>query len=261
MEPFLKIVRPGLVPVWSQSGSRRASLFVTIKFNEKGELSITAVEGPLSNGDALGSCGQADGLDVKEFAPGWDSAMVERLGAIWHEWHLNRMRPYDTAMKADGWRELAARPMLGYRFSLTSSAWEARRAAEKSALDALREGEPFEPSPAEFRAASREMSYWHWIAEGEPEPAPRVCPYDGAVYERERDITGHNKGGVKPPERKTLGWLQKHEHPEGLLSKVHPVSGNGYGRAWYGEDVPADVLQWLRDLPDADKAHPWGAKG
>lgn len=256
MEPFKKIVRPGDVPVWSPSGADRlAPVFVTIELRPGGELSITAVEGPLSNGDALGGCGQSDSLDVRQFAPGWDSAMVDKLRTIWRDWHLNHMRAYDSAMKADGWHELAARPMQGYHYTLTREAYEARRAAEASALAALRGGDPFEPSPAEFRAASRPISFVQWEREGDA-PKLRLCPYDGAVYERERHVYGHNKGEVKAPDRKTLGWLTEKEHPEGLLSKVHPKSGNKYGGAWYREDVPADVLDWLAALPDADKPLP-----
>ena len=31
-----------------------------------------------------------------------------------------------------------------------------------------------------------------------------------------------------------------------------------YGSAWLHEPVPAEVLQWLHDLPATDKPHPWG---
>lgn len=34
-----------------------------------------------------------------------------------------------------------------------------------------------------------------------------------------------------------------------------------YGSAWIYEAVPADVLQWLYDLPTAEWTHPWGRHG
>lgn len=49
MKDFTKVVRVG-------RGSN-GQVFVTIKY-EDGELSLTGVEGPNSNGDCKGSCGQ-----------------------------------------------------------------------------------------------------------------------------------------------------------------------------------------------------------
>lgn len=35
------------------------------------------------------------------------------------------------------------------------------------------------------------------------------------------------------------------------------ASGYRYGSAWNTEEVPADVLEWLRSLPDSDKHPAW----
>jgi hypothetical protein len=37
-----------------------------------------------------------------------------------------------------------------------------------------------------------------------------------------------------------------------------PAQGYSYGTAWLYEELPADVLDWLRRLPGADRPHPWG---
>ena len=34
-----------------------------------------------------------------------------------------------------------------------------------------------------------------------------------------------------------------------------------YGTKWLRVDVPEDVLEWLKALPDADRPHPWGKTG
>jgi hypothetical protein len=60
-----------------------------------GELSISGVEGPKSNGDCRGGCAQCledwPGM-VIEFALGWDSIKLMELVKIWQRWHLNKMR-------------------------------------------------------------------------------------------------------------------------------------------------------------------------
>jgi hypothetical protein len=255
MEAFKKTVRPGRVPVWTRAGERLVDVFVSIELNAVGELSISAVEGPLASGNACGGCGQCDALDVREFASGWTAEMVGRLRDIWREWHLNHMRAYDAAMKADGWPERARVPMLGYEFSLTSAASDAKRQAEKAALEALKAGATFTPSARQVADAARVYSFVTWVPADAPEPdSPNLL-----AYQRSRHLYGPQKGELKAPDRKTLGWLRPSEHPDGLLTKVHPASGNGYGSALYREDVPADVLEWLRALPAADKPCPWGS--
>jgi hypothetical protein len=72
-----------------------------IKFDGK-RLSITGVEGPKSDGDCRGSCGQiVDHLSaVTTFAEGWDAALISRFQQIWRDWHLNDMQagsPSQTA--------------------------------------------------------------------------------------------------------------------------------------------------------------------
>jgi len=247
---FRKIIRPGTIrPV-----TRRASVFCKIE-HKAGRLSITGVVGPLPSGNALGSCGQIlDELKRRDFepAPAWTRAMVAELGRIWAAWHLNDMRPYSASMKAAGWPELAATPMLGYKFSRTRESYDAAKAAEAAALEALKAGRAFKPSADQTAAAALPLSYTQWERESDPEPAPLPG------FERTRHIYGHNAGGIEPAERKTLGWLRPSEHPDGLLGrKLNADDPAGYGGQWWREDVPADLLQWLADLPDADKAPAW----
>jgi len=65
-------------------------------------------------------------------------------------------------------------------------------------------------------------------------------------------------GGIKTrTERKSTGWLRYTEHPDGLLSKPCDVCGYHYGSAWQREEVPADVLDFLRALPDTDMTPAW----
>lgn len=255
MRDFEKVIRPGTIAGYGRRGeARQVSVYCKAEYRD-GRLSITGVEGPLSNGDAIGGCGQIvmslrepDGLKGFKPAEGWTRASFAAFLEIWDEWHLNEMRPHDSAMKRDGWREIAATPMLGYKFSLASEAWQERREAEKAALAALQAGESFQPTPRQTEIAAKALSYIAWVREGEAEPQPLPD------YARERSIHGN---GIKPAERKTLGWLKESEHPDGLLGRKHPESGNAYGGSWYREAVPDSVLEAIKALPDTDKTPAW----
>ena len=91
MSDFTKVVFIGTRAVYN----RRAKVFCSIKF-EGGRLSITGVEGPMSSGNAIGSCGQIDVAysadDEWSFAAGWNPAVLSRFAERWSRWHLNDMR-------------------------------------------------------------------------------------------------------------------------------------------------------------------------
>jgi hypothetical protein len=112
MEDFERILNPGTVP-HRQEGRAPVPVFVKVKYRD-GRLSITGVEGPLRNGNAVGSCGQiVDTLARKDFTPtpgdGAFWAMKSRkLRQVWERWHLNDMRPECTHQRALGWVEKAA---------------------------------------------------------------------------------------------------------------------------------------------------------
>jgi hypothetical protein len=58
-------------------------------------------------------------------------------------------------------------------------------------------------------------------------------------------------------EKKLSTWVTPAEHPDGVLCKPCPVCGYKYGTAWLCEEVPAEVLEFLRGLPDSDVPYPW----
>ena len=110
-----KIVNPGRVMI----GKQPARVFVKIEFTN-GNLSISGVEGPQSNGDCRGSCGQIDWgynhrnpahndprytepAELTDYADGWTPDMWYTLLEYWHDWHLNDMRSACTHQRALGW--------------------------------------------------------------------------------------------------------------------------------------------------------------
>lgn len=259
MSAFKKVVRLGTREMYGQSGQPiQGSIFCKIEFTDDGKLSISGVEGPTSGGNCLGSCGQIDmslrepgALDTFQPAEGWSLELVSEFLRVWDRWHLNDLKAYDSEMEAAGWAELARKPMLGFKFTRTAEASDAARKAEAAAVAALKAGETFTPTPEQVAAVSRPYQFTVWIAEGEPEPeAPEH-------YERARHLYGHGKGNQEAPERKTLGWLRPSDHPDGLLGRKLREDGPGYGSAWFREEVPAEALEFLRNLPDTDRQPAW----
>lgn len=255
MTNFTRNIRPGTIDA-GHALPRAMSIFCTIKF-EDGKLSISGVEGPKSNGDCVGSCGQIvmslrepGALDTFEPAPGWTLEGFREFLAIWDRWHLNEMRAYDAEMRAAGWPEKALTPIYKHEFSLSSETWAARRAAEAVAIEHLRAGSTFTPTAGQTQAAVLPLSLTIYSYDAENVEAPEF-------YEPSRNISG---GGRKMPERKTLGWVTPSEHPDGLLTRKLREDGPGYGSSWFREDVPAEVLAFLEALPVADRANPWGDK-
>ena len=99
-----KVVRIGTSK--THNGRRLApySVFCRIQFDGK-KLSITGVEGPLRNGNAVGSCGQINMYEwnIDAYAPGWSARLETEFRLIWAEWHLNDLQAGCEHQRAEGW--------------------------------------------------------------------------------------------------------------------------------------------------------------
>lgn len=251
MQDFSKSIRIGTIPYDS---TRAMSVFCDIKF-KAGKLSITGVEGPKANGDCLGSCGQIDmhlrergGLDGYIPADGWTLEMVNQLLQIWRDHHLNDMKPYDAEMLAAGWPDKAKIELIGYRFTINSETINQQRSIKDAAQAKLNAGESARYSAADLAIVKMPYDMTIWQYPDAPAPA---CPdgYKAGDYR-----------GEKQTERKALGWLRPEEHPDGMLGRKLRADVPAYGSRWFKHDIPESVLQWLADLPDADKPNPWNAR-
>jgi len=84
--------------------SSHGSIYCTINLEEKKKglcLSIVGVQGPWSNGDCVGPCGQIiDSLkEITTYAEGWDKESVAFFCHIWERWHLNDMKAGSPAQE------------------------------------------------------------------------------------------------------------------------------------------------------------------
>ena len=97
-----------------------SGLFCKIEISEDGKLSITGVEGPKSNGDSYGSCGQIDmgyfhrnqehndkrysePKKLSIFNDGWNEKLWLDFLEVWHERHLNDMTAACEHQRQLGW--------------------------------------------------------------------------------------------------------------------------------------------------------------
>jgi hypothetical protein len=141
-QDFTKIVRPGMVELRPDYWR---SFYCKIRF-ESGRLSISGVIDPRRGGHSGGGCGQIDmefehrnpahndsrysnriRPDQIRYAEGWDSEKWLTFLEIWHDWHLNDLRPYCQHQKELGWHQERidpARPSTDYdKFDGVSHSW------------------------------------------------------------------------------------------------------------------------------------------
>ena len=231
METMNKVVRIGTTRLW---GEQVADVFVRIQYDGK-KLSLTGVEGPKRNGDALGSCGQIEKPEIEQYAGGWDAESVDRLFTTWAAWHLNDMRAACEHQRAEHW---GADEVEVVAYGISSEAHDIRRKAEKEAAMAAIEGRVANLSDAEKFMVAPE-----WFRDRFTPPG--ADSFLSGLYD------------VKKRETKRTGWVRPDEHPDGVLGKPCPACGYEYGSAWLFEDVPSDVIEWLESLPESDKTPPW----
>jgi len=235
-----KIVNPSKCAIWN---GKKYNAFAKIIF-EDGKLSISGVIGPKSNGNCYGGTGQcvdeiSKGTPTKE----WTDEMLQKFCDIWKEYHLNDMRPYCEHQKALGWREIAKKKVTIYNYTLTHEAFDRKRAAEKSALDALRKGETFTPTEEQIKYAILALSF---------KSGEELSENQKKYYELKK-ATSYSPS----TEEKILGWTHPEEHPEGILGKPCPVCGYKYGTSWKKEEVPEEIIKWLFDLPETKVQPAW----
>lgn len=63
------------------------------------------------------------------------------------------------------------------------------------------------------------------------------------------DAYGYHYPGQTSPSWNMLTWVRPSEYPDGLLAAPCPECGYRFGSAWLFEEVPANVLAYLSELP------------
>lgn len=242
-----KIINPCRCKVYrgSVENFNYARGFVKIEYTG-GRLTLCGVIGPMSNGRCKGDAGQCtDKIREGDPVTGWNREMLDKLCDIWDRWHLNDMRPYCEHQKEKGWDKMESEPITLYHYRLTRQAYEKKKAAEREAIEHLRNGQLFLPT--------EEQTFF------------ATLPYALDIYDALEEIVAPHYEPKKPlytgdcgfTEVKTRGWVRFSDTEKGILCKPCPVCGYKYGTSWKKEEVPQEVIDWLFALPDTTVEPAW----
>ena len=230
---FIKVIRPGHGP--------DGHVFCSIEYRN-GNLSISGVEGPTRNGNARGGVGQITDFEIEMYAAGWDAEKVKAFKEVWERWHLNDMRAGCEHQRGPDWD--ASKELTIYSYRLDNEIVKERRSTEDRATASIKAGTTFTPTPRETLLANLPHTFFFNDTATTEIYTPNRPQYEGDHYNR-------------PSKVLRAGHTPVTEHPEGLLSKPCPECGYKYGTAWKRVDVPADVVDFLRSLPDTDITPAW----
>ena len=258
---FTKVMRIGTL---ARTGYKhlRDDLFCKAEISDSGELSIIGVVGPTPDGNSAGGCVQINmefahrnpnhndhrtsspiAPKAIEFAQGWNAGLWLKFLEIWHRWHLNHMKSNCEHQIGPDW---TPRDVTLYHFRLRPEITKEQSNIKEAAVSSIKAGRAFTPTPRQLAVMAMEYAYTH---HEEALPAG-IAEY----YEPKTPLYNGDLGAT---ETKATNWLRPDKHPDGYLCKPCPVCGYRYGSQWRKEALPQTVVDFLRSLPDADKAPAW----
>lgn len=159
----------------------------------------------------------------------------KKIYRLWTLYHLNGMHAECEHQRALCWRELAGEEITSYAFDMNDETRAKVKAAKARAIDCLKAGETFTPTPEETRLVN--------LPERLELAIDELSDDDAAMYRPGKFLSGwaHEK-------RERRGWVQYEKDDRGLLGRPCPVCGYKYGSGWRYMEIPADDLQQILDL-------------
>ncbi len=199
-------------------------VFIDIVFDGK-QLSI-AGDVSSANKKSIYQCGQIN-MSIKpediEPADDWNTLKITRLFNIWNRWHLNDMRA-GCEHQERNWDKYKELQIPTYTW--TNEYYNARKRAA--------DGKMSMGEYQTFRTISQKV-------------------IDLTINDNRNDeiiklLTDAKMIRVEKIETKIANWVTQNEHPEGILSKPCEICGYKYGTKWNLEEVPEEVLEYLRTV-------------
>ena len=213
---------------------RRIFCKITIK---EGNLSISGVDRPLSNGDCKGSCGQIyDDIPIRsnfKYASGWSKDLARELVSIWKRWHLNDMNA-SCVHQRENWD-------LDKKIEVVSYGY----------------GNKFWDLAGKVKAGKASTEEYQDYCVHKPIVTKIIV--GRTIIDQDTLDNYLDRGFIKRErvETKPAIHVRCDEHPEGLLVKPCEICGYRYGSEWLKEELPGEVIEFLESLPDTDITPAW----
>lgn len=219
IEPFERTIEIG-----TMENERDNHVFIDINFDGK-RLSIAGDVSSV-NRKFMYECGQINmSLKPEDINPAddWNTIKIAHLFAVWNRWHLNDMRA-GCEHQERNWNKNKELQIPKYTWTI-------------------------EYNNARNRAADGKMS----MAEYQTFRTMSQKVIDLTINDNRNDeiiklLTDAKMLRVEKIETKIANWVTQNEHPEGILSKPCEICGYKYGSKWNFEQVPEDVLEYLRTV-------------
>lgn len=241
-----KLVVPGKVLV----GNFLRPLFVHIQYNTTdqrkrncaNEFSFTGVVGPLKSGNAYGSCGQVldEILEIGEHnaKEGWGALEASMLYRYWKLYHMNRHQ--HRCIHQEDWDTEKKITVYNYK---RGPKWHE---AHKMVLE------------------GKCKSYQQYLTLTECIKRVDECVFDDSykggptlgsrLFE---ELVGNDFIKIENITEEMAGRVLFRYHPEGLIGKPCNKCGFRYGTGYNTRPVPADVMAWIRALPETKIPYAW----
>jgi|TARA_R100000084_G_scaffold109078_1_gene73860 hypothetical protein len=256
---FVKVVNPCTMTGYNRKGEVSSQTYCKITYKD-GKLSITGVVGPMIGGDATGPCGQIYPLKPRSVNKGW-AGKIKRFNQIWKDWHLNDMTPHSPEMEECDWCSEEAKniKIAKVRLSLINDKWSERRkiieAITEQAIQDIIDGELKTShngyNDATIRLLKTPNHKTVYCTEEELSELrnniPEFMEISKSIATKQEDIDWNS-----------AHWTSHSSHPLGMLGrKVNPDDEHGYGGKWWFREVPDDVIEFLKSLPDTERKPAW----
>lgn len=207
-------------------GSRINAVDVEVELKEKPDGLVFSACGEIWDGNHSDVVSAGQNLD--EIAKYIHNNRFSRIYAMWKKYHLNDMHPECEHQRELGWPERARQSVTIYTHTLNSDTILKRHKIESSVMERIKKGETVSLSESDRDLLNLQYEIKTWKG---------CLPEDIASYYK-----------LDRTDKRTLGWLEPEEHPEGLLCRPCPVCGYRYGTAWKYMPIKPDDLQTIKSL-------------
>ena len=286
MNDFKKVVNIGKYKQYN--GKYYGNVYCKIEF-KNGRLSISGVESPRPNGNCLGGCGQIyDELsNIDTFNKGWDIEKLNSFVAVWKKHHLNDMRAGTAKqmefldIKKEELKRLIARGYKNYdAVIMLLKSYDKKMNIipyydVKQKLNIIEKYDKIIKKLKEKKDKIYNFKNISVFLDGGDVVATYRYLDDDIKWQTMKVKKELNNIDIKKGIEE-IKDIYTHKMQKLLLKEIdkdikdfndmkndmfsdtmYNFDGKKYGHAWYFEEVPQDIVEWLEALPKSEEVPAW----